>query len=270
MGAQAPGRVTPRVIARLDVKGDNVVRGLHLEGLRVVGQPEEMAARYADAGIDEIIFIDTVASLYGRNSMLPVIERTAERVFIPMTVGGGVRTVDDVRELLRAGADKVTLNSAAVRRPELITEIAERLGAQCVVSAIEVKRQAPGKWMVMIENGRETTGLDALEWAQKVHQLGAGEILLTSIDQDGTKRGCDLELTRAVATSVPIPVITSGGPGKVEHVVAAFEQGKADAIALGTLLHFKHADVAQVKAAMQTGGMAVRPSIGVEARAAAS
>lgn len=252
--------MTKRVIARLDVKGDNVVRGMHLEGLRIVGQPEEMAARYADAGIDEIVFIDTVASLYGRNNMLPVVERTAEKVFIPMTVGGGVRSVDDVREMLRAGADKVALNSGAVRNPKLITEIAQQLGAQCVVISIEVQKTGPSKWTVMIENGRETTGLDAIEWAKQSHALGAGEILVTSIDQDGMRKGCDLELTRAIATALPIPVIASGGPGKVEHVVSAFVDGKADAVALGTLLHFKLSDVPSVKQGLAAAGIAVRPS----------
>lgn len=251
--------MTQRLIARLDVKGNNVVRGMHLEGLRVVGQPEELASRYAEAGIDEIVFIDTVASLYGRNSMLPVVERTAERVFIPMTVGGGIRTVENVRDMLRAGADKVMLNSGAVRKPEVITQIALRFGSQCVVIAIEVKRTAPGKWTVLIENGREPTGLDALEWAKRVHELGAGEILVTSIDQDGTRKGCDLELTRAMAELMPIPVIASGGPGKVEHVVSAFQQGKADAVALGTLLHFKLAEVQQIKQGLVDAGIQVRP-----------
>lgn len=251
--------MTRRLIARLDVKGDNVVRGMHLEGLRIVGQPEELAARYAEAGIDEIVFIDTVASLYGRNSMLPVVERTAERVFIPMTVGGGIRTVENVRDMLRAGADKVMLNSGAVRNPQVITDIATRFGSQCVVISIEVVRSAPNKWAVMIENGRETTGLDALEWAKKVHSLGAGEILITSIDADGMRKGCDLELTRTIAEAVPIPVIASGGPGKVEHVVSAFQQGKADAVALGTLLHFKLSDVRSIKQGLLAAGIPVRP-----------
>lgn len=251
--------MTRRVIARLDVKGDNVVRGMHLEGLRIVGQPEEMAARYADAGIDEIVFIDTVASLYGRNSMLPVVERTAEKVFIPMTVGGGVRSVEDVRVMLRAGADKVALNSGVVRNPKLISDLAQLFGAQCVVISIEVQKSGPGKWGVMIENGRETTGLDALEWAKQVHALGAGELLVTSIDQDGMRKGCDLELTRAISQAVPIPVIASGGPGKVEHVVSAFHDGKADAVALGTLLHFKLSDVQSVKLALTAAGIPVRP-----------
>jgi cyclase len=250
-----------RVIARLDVKGPNVVRGIHLEGLRVVGTPEEMAVRYADEGIDEIIFIDTVATLYGRNNMLPVVERTAERVFVPMTVGGGVRTLANVDEILRAGADKVTINSQAVRTPEFISEVANAYGSQCVVATIEAKRRGGGArgWEVLIENARERTGLDALEWAGRLESLGAGEILLTSIDSDGKKSGCDLELTRMVSEAARIPVIASGGPGKPSHVVDAIASGRANAVALGTLLHFRLAGVRDVKNEMQRAGISIRP-----------
>lgn len=247
-----------RLIARLDIKGPNVVRGIHLEGLRVVGIPEELVARYADAGIDELVFIDTVATLYGRNNMTAVVERTAERAFIPLTVGGGIRKLEDVDGLLRAGADKVTVNSAAVRNPAFVTEIARSFGSQCVVAAIEAKRQSNGTWLVLIENARESTGLDAVEWAKQVVDRGAGEILLTSIDADGMKRGCDLELTRAISQAVSVPVIASGGPGKPEHVVAAFTEGHADAVALGSLLHFKLSTVGEVKQAMKAAGLEVR------------
>lgn len=250
--------MTKRIIARLDIKGENVVRGIHLEGLRVVGQPEQMAAKYCDDGVDEIIFIDTVASLYGRNKILPVIERTAEHAFIPLTVGGGVRTLQDVDDLLRAGADKITLNSAAVRNPNFITDIAVRFGSQCVVSAIEAKRVSEGKWTVLIENARETTGLDAIEWARRVTDAGAGEILLTSIDKDGTRSGCDLELTKTIAQMLTIPVIASGGPGNVTHVVDAFNEGKADAVALGSLLHFNLAVIQEVKQGLHEAGISVR------------
>ena len=249
---------THRVIARLDIKGENVVRGMHLEGLRVVGRPEEMAERYYRAGVDELIFIDTVATLYGRNNTLAVVERTAAKAFLPLTVGGGIRTLDDVANVLRAGGDKVTVNSAAVRRPEFLREIAERFGSQCVVSAIEAKRTAPGQWTVMIENAREPTGLDAVAWARRCEELGAGEILLTSIDQDGTRKGCDLELTRIVAESARIPVIASGGPGKAEHVTAAFRTGRADAVALGTILHFNLASVMDIKSGLSAAGVTVR------------
>jgi cyclase len=248
-----------RIIARLDVKGSNVVRGIHLEGLRVVGTPEEMAQRYAELGVDELVFIDTVASLYGRNGIMSVVERTAEHVFIPMTVGGGIRTLQDVDNVLRAGADKVTVNSAAVRTPNFITEIARSFGAQCVVAAIEAKKVAGGAgWTVLIENARETTGLDAIAWAKQVVDRGAGEILLTSIDADGMKRGCDLALTRAIAEAVSVPVIASGGPGSAQHVVDAFLEGKAEAVALGSLLHFKLASIADVKGAMAKAGIETR------------
>ena len=250
---------THRIIARLDIKGKNVVRGVHLEGLRVVGQPAEMAAAYCASGADELIFVDTVATLYGRNNTLSVVESTAAQAFLPLTVGGGIRTLTDVEEVLRAGGDKVTVNSAAVRRPDLITEIAHHFGSQCVVSAIEAKRSSPGRWTVLIENGREPTGLDAIEWAKRCFELGAGEILLTSIDRDGTRNGCDLELTRAVSEAVSIPVIASGGPGKVEHVAAAIQDGKADAVALGTLLHFNLATVSDVKLHLTNAGISVRP-----------
>jgi cyclase len=250
---------THRIIARLDIKGKNVVRGIHLEGLRVVGQPAEMAARYCEAGADELVFIDTVATLYGRNNTLSVVAQTAEYSFLPLTVGGGIRTLQDVEEVLGAGGDKVTVNSAAVRRPAFITEIAHHFGSQCVVSAIEAKRGSPGRWTVLIENGREPTGLDAIEWAVRCYELGAGEILLTSIDQDGTRHGCDLELTRAVSDAVAIPVIASGGPGKPEHVVEAILKGRADAVALGSLLHFQLATMGEVKQRVLQAGLAVRP-----------
>ena len=250
--------MTKRIIARLDVKGDDVVRGIHLEGLRKVGKPEALTERYYEAGIDEIVYIDTVATLYGRNKLTPLIERSAERTFIPVCVGGGVRSAADVHDILRAGADKVTLNSAAVRNPAFITELAREFGSQCVVSAIEAKRRPDGGWAVMIENARESTGLDAIEWAKEVHDRGAGEILLTSIDRDGTRRGCDLELTRRVADLVPIPVIASGGPARPEHIVEVLRQGHADAVALGTILHFELASIDEIKLACAEAGVPTR------------
>lgn len=248
-----------RIIARLDIKGDNVVRGIHLEGLRVVGKPEEMANRYCNEGIDELVFIDTVATLYGRNNTLAVVERTAQYAFLPLTVGGGIRTPADVEAVLRVGGDKVTLNSAAVRRPALITEIAKAFGSQCVVTAIEAKRCGPGRWTVLIENGREPTGLDVVAWAKQCEEFGAGEIMLTSIDRDGTRQGYDLELISAVTATVNIPVIAGGGPGKATHVADAFTTGRADAAALGTLLHFRLASIAEVKSSVREAGIPVRP-----------
>jgi len=248
-----------RVVARLDIKGENVVRGIHLEGLRVVGKPDEMAARYSLDGVDEIIFLDIVATLYGRNNTLALVERTARNTLLPLTVGGGIRTLDDVENVLRSGGDKVAVNSAAVRRPDLISEIARGFGSQCVVAAVEAKRCGPGRWTVLIENGREATGLDAVAWARRCSELGAGEILLTSIDRDGTRTGCDLELVREVAAAVSVPVIAGGGPGKPEHVAEAINAGGADAVALGTLLHFKLFSLADVKRALHAAGIPIRP-----------
>lgn len=250
---------TCRVIARLDIKGENVVRGIQMEGLRVVGRPEELAERYCREGIDELIFIDTVATLYGRNNTLSVVERTARYSLLPLTVGGGIRKLQDVDAVLRVGGDKIAINSAAVRRPELITEIAREFGSQCVVGVVEAKRCGPGRWTVLIENGREPTGLDAVQWARRCSDLGVGEIMLTSIDRDGTRIGCDAELIRAVTQETSVPVIAGGGPGTPQHVVDAVVNCRADAVALGTLLHFRLASVAQVKEALADAGVTVRP-----------
>lgn len=250
---------TVRIIARLDVKGPNVVRGIHLEGLRIVGQPGAMARRYADAGADELIFIDTVASLYGRNHMRDIIEKTAEDLFIPLTVGGGIRTLQDVDAALHAGADKVTVNSAAVRRPEFLGEMARVFGSQCVVLAIEAKRQANGSFAAYIENGREPTDKEAVSWARQGCDLGCGEILVTSIDQDGMKSGFDVELVRQIAAVVPVPVIASGGAGSSGHVVEVFAHG-ASAVALGTVLHFGILDISTLKRDLLGAEIRVRPS----------
>lgn len=244
-----------RIIARLDVKGENVVRGLHLEGLRVVGRPEEMAKNYAECGADEIIFIDTVASLYGRNNLTHIVERMSEQIFIPLTAGGGVRSLEDVDQLLRSGADKITINSAAVRRPELVEEIAKNYGSQCVVAAIEAKQNSSG-WTAMIENARESTGLNAIEWAKELESRGAGELVVTSIDRDGTKRGFDLDLISEIVSRSRIPVIASGGAGTPEHIAEALKI--ADAVALGTILHFKHSTVATIKNELNHRGIEVR------------
>ena len=220
-----------RLIARLDIKGPNLIKGIHLEGLRVVGDPQQYAQDYYQAGVDELIYMDIVASLYGRNNLADIVKRTAENVFVPLTVGGGVRSGDDVRTLLRAGADKVAINTAATRRPELITEVAHKFGSQCMVLSIEAKRSSPGKWEAYIDNGREHTGLDVVEWARRGVELGAGEILLTSVDQEGTRKGFDCHLVEAVSSAVSIPVIASGGMGSSDHLVDAVRAG-ADAVAM--------------------------------------
>jgi cyclase len=246
-----------RLIGRLDVKGPNLIKGVHLEGLRFVGDPNEFARRYYEAGIDELIYMDVVASLYGRNSLADIVRRTAEQVFVPLTVGGGVRSVADVETLLRSGADKVAVNTAAVARPELIEEIASRFGSQCVVLSIEAKRDGP-RWEAYTDNGREHTGLDAVEWAKRGADLGAGEILVTSVDREGTRRGFDVELVRAVATVVPLPVIAAGGLGTLGHLVEIVEQGRADAVAIADALHYERLSLEAMRSALRDRGIAVR------------
>lgn len=246
-----------RLIARLDIKGPNLIKGVHLEGLRVIGDPQRYARRYYEQGADELIYIDIVASLYGRSKLTEIVRRTAHDVFVPVTVGGGIRSVDDVRDLLRAGADKVAINTAAVRRPDLITEVARRFGSQCMVLSIEAKQQGKDHWEVYTDCGRERSGLDVREWAQRGVQLGAGEILVTSIDKEGTRKGFDVELTRAVASSVGVPVIASGGYGEPQHLLDVVAAG-ADAVACADALHYDRVTLAQLRAAAGQEGVAVR------------
>ena len=227
-----------RVIPRLDIKGPNLVKGIHLEGLRVMGKPEWFARHYYEHGADELLYMDVVASLYGRNSLLDVVERTAREAFLPLTVGGGLRTLDDIRDALRAGADKVCLNTAAIDRPELISEAARRFGSSTIVVSIEAIRQPDGTYEAYTDNGRERTGVDAMEWAGRAADLGAGELLVTSIDQEGTGGGYDLELTRAIAGAVSIPVIACGGAGKLADVSSVITEGLADAVSLASMLHY--------------------------------
>ncbi len=228
-----------RVIPRLDIKGPNLVKGIHFEGLRVLGKPEAFARHYYECGADELMYQDAVASLYGRNSLLEIVERTADEVFIPLTVGGGLRSLDDIRDALRAGADKVAINTAAVQRPELIREAANAFGSSTIVVAIDAIRGGDGAYEVCTEYGRERTGLDAFEWAGRVCELGAGELLVTSIDREGTGRGFELDLIRRIARAVPIPVIAGGGAGVVEHVRQVVDQGQADAVSLASILHYR-------------------------------
>lgn len=236
-----------RLIARLDIKGPNLIKGVHLEGLRVVGNPNEFAMHYYATGADELIYMDTVASLYGRNNLSEIVKTTAENVFIPITVGGGIRSVDDVKQLLRCGADKVAVNTAATKNPLLITEISRRFGSQCMVLSIEAKRLTDGRWEVMTDNGREHTGMDVIDWARNGQEFGAGEILLTSIDQEGTRKGFDIELIRQVSDAVTIPVIASGGMGKAEDLLSAVISGHADAIAMADILHYKRSSLEDVR-----------------------
>lgn len=247
-----------RVIPCLDVKNGRVVKGVNFVDLIDAGDPVEAAAAYDAAGADEICFLDISASVEGRGTLLDIVSRTAERCFTPLTVGGGVRGVEDVRALMLAGADKTAVNTAAVKRPEVISEIAERFGAQCVVVAIDAKSVGPGRWEIFTHGGRERTGIDAVEFARRAASLGAGEILLTSMDRDGVRSGYDLALTRAVAEAVPVPVVASGGVGELRHLVEGFTEGKASAVLAASIFHFGLHSVREAKEALRAAGAPVR------------
>ena len=257
--------LTRRLIVCLDVKGSRVVKGVQFVGLRDVGDPVALSEHYEREGADEITFLDISASSEERATLLDVARRTAERLFVPLTIGGGVRTVDDVARALRAGADKVSLNSAAVSRPEVLSEAAHRFGAQCVVASIDAKRNADGVWKVWVKGGREETPLEAVAWAQECVARGAGEILLTSIDRDGARTGYDLTLTRAVADAVHVPVIASGGAGVASHLVDAVVDGGADAVLVAGILHDGVTTVGALKQAMTTAGLPMRAILEVVA-----
>ncbi|OOC10451.1 MULTISPECIES: imidazole glycerol phosphate synthase subunit HisF [Thioalkalivibrio] len=252
-----------RIIPCLDVDAGRVVKGVNFVGIRDAGDPVEIARRYDAQGADELTFLDITASSDDRSTILHVVEEVASQVFIPLTVGGGVRAVDDIRRLLNAGADKVSINTAAVHRPELVREAADWVGSQCIVVAIDARRTSaegePPRWEIFTHGGRRETGLDAIEWAQYMAELGAGEILLTSMDRDGTRSGFDLELTRAVSDAVNIPVIASGGVGSLEHLVEGVTTGHADAVLAASIFHFGEHTVGEAKAAMEAAGVPVRP-----------
>jgi imidazole glycerol-phosphate synthase subunit HisF len=249
--------LTRRVVVCLDVKGGRVMKGTRFVNLRDVGDPVELAERYEREGADEVVFLDISASAEERGTLLDVARRTAERLFVPLTIGGGVRSADDVGHVLRAGADKVSINSAAVARPALLSEAAARFGAQCVVASIDAKRDG-GDWRVYVKGGRERTPLEAVAWARECVRRGAGEILLTSIDRDGARTGYDLELTRAVADAVNVPVVASGGAGNAGHVCAVLQEGHADAALLAGILHDGVTTIGEVKAAMHGARLPVR------------
>jgi cyclase len=230
---------TVRVIPRLDIKGPNLVKGIHLEGLRVLGKPSDFAKFYYEQGADELMFMDVVASLYERNSLHGIISETAKSIFIPITVGGGIRSLADIKSMLRIGADKVSINTAALKRPEFIKEASEEFGSTTIVVSIEAIKNKDGKYYAFIDNGREFTGVDVVEWAQKIQLLGAGEIVVTSVDREGTGKGLDLELTRAVFDSVSIPIIVHGGIGSVEDVELAMQSGIINSVAIGSALHYE-------------------------------
>jgi len=250
--------LTKRIIPCLDVTAGRVVKGVNFVALRDAGDPVEIARRYDEQGADELTFLDITASSDERDIILHVIESVAEQVFIPLTVGGGVRAVDDVRRLLNAGADKVSINTAGLQNPQLIAEASARYGAQCIVSAIDAKAVAPGRWEVFSHGGRRPTGRDVIEWACEVERLGAGEVLLTSMDRDGTKQGFDIALTRAVADAVGVPVIASGGVGTLEHLADGVTEGRADAVLAASIFHFGEFTVGQAKRFMAERGIPVR------------
>ena len=247
-----------RIIPCLDVKNGRVVKGMSFVNLVDAGDPVESAKQYDKAGADELVFLDITASSDSRNITIDMVERVADSIFIPFTVGGGIRSVDDFNALLRAGADKVSVNSAAVLRPELISEAAYKFGSQCVVAAIDAKRKGDGTWEVYVNGGRKPVGLDAVEWAVECERRGAGEILLTSMDEDGQKKGYDLALTRAVSERVGIPVIASGGAGALEHFYDAFTEGKADAVLAASLFHFGEIPIPELKKYLDGKGVPVR------------
>lgn len=228
-----------RIIPRLDIKGPDLVKGIHLEGLRVLGKPERFARYYYEAGADELIYMDVVASLYSRNSLHDIITKTAREIFIPLTVGGGLRTIDDIREVLKAGADKVSLNTAAIKNPAIIREAALKFGSSTIVVSIETIRQPDGKYLAYTDNGREYTGVEVISWAKRVEELGAGELVITSIDREGTGIGYDIELTKMIADAVSIPVIACGGAGTMEHIAQVLSDGGADAAAVASILHYE-------------------------------
>jgi len=247
-----------RLIPRLDIKGPNLIKGIHLEGLRVIGDPAVFARRYYEAGADELLYMDIVASLYGRNGLHDLVRRTAHDIFVPLTVGGGVRSTDDVRALLKSGADKVAINTAAVRRPDLIADASRMFGSQCIVVSIEAKRGTSG-WEAFTDNGREHTGLDAIDWAAQAVELGAGELLVTSVDQEGTRRGFDVDLIAAIAARCHVPVIASGGMGTIDHLVDVCTRGRADAVAMADVLHYERLTLHEIRQGALASDLAVRP-----------
>jgi len=250
--------LSKRIIPCLDVKDGRVVKGVNFVNLRDAGDPVEIAKKYSEQGADEICFLDITASHEERKTMIDVVERTAGEVFVPLTVGGGVRTLDDVRQLLLAGADKVSINTAAVKNPDFVREAAERFGSQCIVVAIDARSVGDSKWEVYTHGGRNPTGIDAVEWAKKMEENGAGEILLTSMDKDGTKSGYDLALTQTISRALSIPIIASGGAGNLEHLAEGVSEGEADAVLVASIFHYGEYSITEAKEYMDGEGISVR------------
>jgi cyclase len=249
-----------RLVARLDIKGPNLIKGIHLEGLRVVGDPQEHAVRYYHEGADELLFIDIVASLYQRNNLSDIIKRAADQVYVPITVGGGIRSLADVATMMLSGADKVAINTAAIARPDLVGEVARRYGSQCMVLGVEAKRVATGRWEAYTDNGRERTGKDVVEWVREAVSRGAGEILLTSVDQEGTRKGFDVPLVQQVCAAVNVPVTASGGFGAADHL-QALAGIDVSAVAVADALHWKRMSIAEIKAQARAAGFDVREEV---------
>ena len=246
-----------RLIARIDVKNEYVIKGIQLEGLRKVGNPNDFARKYYEDGIDEIVFMDAVASLYERGNLFHIIEKACKEVFIPITIGGGIRSINDIEMALKSGADKIALNTQAIKDPEMINQISRIYGSQCIVGSIEAKKKG-NTWEAYVDNGRQETGIDAVEWAVQLEQLGAGELLITSIDLEGTKKGFDIDLAKVIAGKVSIPVIVSGGAGNVTHISNLCEQADISAIAIATLLHYNMLSIKEIKESMKSKGISVR------------
>lgn len=235
-----------RIIPRLDIKGPNVVKGVHLEGLRIVGKPDMLAKKYYEQGADELLYMDIVASLYQRNNLTEIVKEASKHLFVPMTVGGGVRTLEDINKILRSGADKVSINTAAIKNPDFIKKASHTFGSQCIVVSIEAKRMDDGSWEAYTDNGRERTGVDAIMWAKKVIDLGAGELLITSVDMEGTEKGFDLELIKKITSFSPIPVIVSGGAGSLEDIARVIQETNVDAVAVASILHYNKITIEEI------------------------
>lgn len=246
-----------RIIARIDVKNEFVIKGIHLEGLRKVGVPNEMALKYYNEGIDEIVFMDAVASLYNRNNLFHIIEKACKEVYIPITIGGGVRQIADIEFALKSGADKIAINTQAIKEPELIKTASRIYGSQCIIGSIEAKR-INGGWEAYIDNGREPTGVNAVEWAQKLQELGAGELMITSVDQEGTKRGFDIELIKAIMNVTSIPIIASGGAGEINHATELLTKTNCKAFALASVLHYNLSDIQKIKQSLTEQNFNIR------------
>lgn len=251
-----------RIIPRIDIKGPNVVKGINLEGVRVVGNPNELAKRYYEQGADELLYMDVVASLYSRNNIIDLLKKASEGIFIPLSVGGGIRKIEDIQDLLRAGADKVAINTAATKNPNLIKDAARIFGSQCIIGSIEAKEIMPGKWEAFVDNGREKTGLDAINWAKRLEELGIGELLITSVDYEGTENGYDLKLIQEIAKEVDIPIIACGGAGNLQHIVDCIKKGKVDAVAMASLLHYNRLTIEEIKINLQKKNIPVRLNYG--------